>query len=121
MNRISRQEIIDAQDIKTMDVEVPEWGGTVTVKAMSVGDRDAFTVWVSDREGRVSAQDFMAKMVAMCLIDEKGNRMFSDDELPLISAKSIPAIERIFKVVQDLSGMRKADLEEAKNSLKKTE
>ena len=35
MKLLSAQDIIKAQDLKTVDVEVPEWGGTVRLKEMS--------------------------------------------------------------------------------------
>ena len=42
MTYLSRDTILQREDIKTEDVEVPEWGGTVRVRGMSGVERDAF-------------------------------------------------------------------------------
>ena len=42
MTYLSRDAILQREDIKTEDVEVPEWGGTVRVRGMSGVQRDAF-------------------------------------------------------------------------------
>ena len=42
MTYLSRDAILQREDIKTEDVEVPEWGGTVRVRGMSGVERDAF-------------------------------------------------------------------------------
>ena len=42
MTYLSRDAILQREDIKTEDVEVPEWGGTVRVRGMTGVQRDAF-------------------------------------------------------------------------------
>jgi hypothetical protein len=33
---LKREQILKANDIKTIEVEVPEWGGTVRLRTMSL-------------------------------------------------------------------------------------
>ena len=42
MTYLSRDTILQREDIVTEDVEVPEWSGTVRVRGMSGVERDAF-------------------------------------------------------------------------------
>jgi hypothetical protein len=37
VNRLSVQDILDAEDIQYEDVQVPEWGGVVTVRSLTAG------------------------------------------------------------------------------------
>jgi len=115
---LNKEEIIKAKDIKIETVEVPEWGGTVNIKSLSVGDRDEFTQWVIDNDGKTNTKDFMAKMVALALVDDEGNRLFTKDELSELSKKSINVVERLYKIVSINSGLSGASFDEAKENLK---
>ena len=39
---LSRDQILEASDLKTQVAEVPVWGGNVIVRTMTGADRDAF-------------------------------------------------------------------------------
>lgn len=122
MTLLSKAQILQATDLPTEDVEVPEWGGTVRVRAFSGAARDAFeqAMLKTDAAGKRSTDfsNMRARLVAMCLIDvETGERMFEDHEVALLGAKSAAALERVFSACQRLNGMS-ADAVEgaAKNS-----
>jgi len=116
---LNKESIINAKDLQTVEVEVPEWGGSVLVRALSAGDRDEFTQWVTDKEGKINSRDFMTKLVSISLVDEEGNRLFSAEELIELNKKSSKAIDKLFKVVQTNSGMNDTSMDEAKDNLKK--
>lgn len=116
MTLLTKDAILAAQDTRTEDVEVAEWGGVVRVRTMSASERDK---WESETyaDGKVNAVDFRARFVALCLVDDAGNRMFSDAEVAQLGTKSAAALQRVFNVAQRLnalSGKDVADLE--KNS-----
>ena len=115
---LNKESIINAVDIKAIEVDVPEWGGNVLVKPLSVGDRDEFTAWVTDNEGKINARDFMTKLVLISLVDKSSNRLFTNDELSVLSKKSAKVIERLFKQIQEVSGLGEEALQEAKKTLK---
>lgn len=117
MTLLTKDAILAAQDTRTEDVEVAEWGGVVRVRTMSASERDK---WESETyaDGKVNAVDFRARFVALCLVDDAGNRMFSDAEVAQLGTKSAAALQRVFNVAQRLnalSGKDVADLE--KNSV----
>ena len=37
---LSQQDILQAKDLETVEVEVPEWGGWLLLQEISAGDRD---------------------------------------------------------------------------------
>jgi hypothetical protein len=115
MGLLSKQEILLSQDLKTEDVEVAEWGGTVRVRTLTGKERDAFEASLTTGEGKKRKPDLTnirAKLVAMCIVDEGGAREFEDSEIAALGAKSAAALDRVFSVCQRLNGLSTADVEE---------
>src|SRR5260221_673414 len=52
-----------------------------------------------------------AKIVARCVVDDDGNRLFSDADVTALGEKSGAPIDRIFAVAARLSGMGEEDTE----------
>ena len=119
VNMLTREQILDAQDLQTEVVEVPEWGGAVKVQGMTGRDRDAFEAEIIERKGKdfnVNMQNIRAKLVSLSLVNGDGQRVFTDKDVAALGKKSAVALDRIFTVAQELSGISKADVEElAKN------
>ena len=119
VNILTREQILDAQDLQTEVVEVPEWGGSVKVQGMTGRDRDAFEAEIIERKGKdfnVNMQNIRAKLVSLSLVNGDGQRVFTDKDVAALGKKSAVALDRIFTVAQTLSGISKEDVEElAKN------
>ena len=120
MTLLSKTAILTAQDLQTEDVEVPEWGGAVRVRSFTGRERDAFESSMVRGEGRdrkVDLTNMRARLVGLTVIDETGQRLFTDEEVDLLGAKSGAALDRVFAVAQKLNGLSGADVEElSKNS-----
>lgn len=120
MKILTRQEIVDAKDIHTRFVDVPEWGGSVIVKVMSGADRNAFDqsiVKIIDGKRVPDLNNVRLKLVALTVIDEAGNVLFGQDELAELGKKNSAALERLFDVAQELNGMAPTAVDTAvKNS-----
>ena len=120
MSLLSKTAILAAQDLQTEDVEVPEWGGTVRVRSFTGRERDAFEASMVRGEGRdrkVDLTNMRARLVGLTVIDETGQRLFTDEEVDLLGAKSGAALDRVFAIAQKLNGLSGADVEElSKNS-----
>ena len=120
MTLLSKTAILTAIDLQTEDVEVPEWGGAVRVRSFTGRERDAFEASMVRGEGRdrkVDLTNMRARLVGLTVIDETGQRLFTDDEVDLLGAKSGAALDRVFAVAQKLNGLSGADVDElSKNS-----
>ena len=120
MSLLSKTAILAAQDLQTEDVEVPEWGGAVRVRSFTGRERDAFEASMVRGEGRdrkVDLTNMRARLVGLTVIDETGQRLFTDEEADLLGAKSGAALDRVFAIAQKLNGLSGADVEElSKNS-----
>ncbi len=120
MTLLSKTAILTANDLQTEDVEVPEWGGAVRVRSFTGRERDAFEssmVRGDGRDRKVDLTNMRARLVGLTVIDETGQRLFTDEEVDLLGAKSGAALDRVFAIAQKLNGLSGADVEElSKNS-----
>ena len=122
---LSRDTILAKNDVQTEEVEVPEWGGSVLVRGMSGTEREAFEkartreVPSGNRNARRAGQTttefsrerLRAGLVCACAVDERGNRLFTTEDLPALNDKSAAALERIVDVAMRLSGMDNNEIE----------
>ena len=116
---LTRDAILQADDLPTEDVEVPEWGGTVRVRGLTGAERDAFEASIVEQRGKkthFNMVNLRARLVALSVVDEDGKRVFSDSDVKALGHKSAVALQRVFKAAQRLSGLTAEDVEElAKN------
>lgn len=113
---LSREQILDAPDRKTEDVDVPEWGGTVRVRSLSGAERDAYEAGIVQLRGdgsrKITLANARARLVALTVCDEGGNRLFSEADVTALGEKSAAALERVFDVARRLSRLSDEDVEE---------
>src|SRR5690554_121558 len=115
MALLSREAILQAQDLPTERVPVPEWGGEVIVRGLTGAERDQFEQSIVETRGKnpkVNLRNIRAKLVVLCCVDEQGNRIFRDEDAEVLGQKSAVALNRVFEVAQRLSGLRPEDVEE---------
>ena len=117
---LSREAILAASDIQEEIVPVPEWGGEVIVRGLSGTQRDQFEASVVKQKGKsteLNLKNVRAKMIALSVVDEHGNRIFSERDVAALGAKSARALQRVWEKARELSGLSEEDVEElAKNS-----
>lgn len=112
---LTADQILAADDLGLKQVHVREWGGDVFIRVMSVGELDAYQKeWVGKRETGVD--NFRAKFLARCLCDEKGQRLFSDEQIEQLAGKSAKVVSRLFDQAASHNAITEKDVEElAKN------
>lgn len=121
---LSREAILQADDIEIRKVEIPEWGGYVYVRGMTGKERDDYEASLVKQRGRdtqVNMRNARAKLVVLCAVDEQGNKLFSESDIAKISRKSAKAIDRIFAVARELSGITEDDMEELTENFDETD
>lgn len=112
---LTKDQILAADDMGLLEVPVKEWGGSVFVRVMTVGERDAYeNDWVLNKNKGV--ENFRTKFLAKCLCDDKGQRLFSDAEIEALSRKSAKVMARIWQRAMEHNALTEDDVEElAKN------
>lgn len=120
MTLLTADQILATDDREVRDVEVPEWGGTVRVRALSGRDRDEWEASMRVTRGKKTGTDttnLRAKLVGRAIIDESGKRAFTDQQIIALGDKSARALERLFDVIGEMSGLNdEADADAEKNS-----
>lgn len=111
MALLTKIAILSADDLHKELVEVPEWGGEVYIRTMTGTERDAFEVALL-ADGQTGAANVRAKLLARCLCDADGGRLFDDRDIAALGKKSASALDRCFSVAQRLNGFTKGDVEE---------
>lgn len=111
----SRDDILQASDLATEEIYVPEWNGWVRVRAITGSERDAYEASLVQRKGKkteLNPSNMRAKLIALSVVDEEGRRLFTDTDVEALGKKSGAALDRVFAVAQRLSGLRDEDMEE---------
>ncbi|WP_327587038.1 hypothetical protein OHA25_08505 [Nonomuraea sp. NBC_00507] len=108
---LTREQILGVDDRQFEDVPVPEWGGTVRVRGLQGNERDRWETSLLDKKNQIR-ENPRAKLVQLCIIDERGQLLFSREDISALGRKSAAALSRVFEVAQRLSGLTDADMEE---------
>lgn len=107
---LTKADILAADDLKKERLSVPEWGGDVYIRVMSGLERDAYEEWAIKSQS--SLKGIRGRIAALCLVDENGNRLFTDADVDDLSKKSAAALERIVGAVMKLNAVSQKDIEE---------
>jgi hypothetical protein len=118
MSLLTRDQILAANDLKSEDVDVPEWGGTVRVRELTGDERDSVELSMVTMRGTEPVlnpnayKSFRARLSAMSIVGEDGQRLFTDADMLELGKKSSAALQRVFNVAMELSAFTKKDVEE---------
>jgi hypothetical protein len=109
-----RSMILEADDLASEPVEVPEWGVTVEVRAMDGKTRARFLKNSTGRDGKVDIERFSADAVIATTYDpESGDPVFTMADRDALLGKSGRALDRVTRVALRLSGMDRESTDEA--------
>jgi len=110
-----RDTILAASDLPGEAVHVPEWNVTLTVRSMTAAERDAYEQRMADarKAGGGAIANIRAALVVMCALDAAGGRVFGDDDIEALGAKSARAVDRVFEAAARLNRLRDQDVETA--------
>jgi hypothetical protein len=107
---LTKDEILRANDARTEEVRVPEWGGSVYVRAMTSLERDKYeSEWLRFRENNngdvKDSTHFRAFLASRVVCDETGTPLFSQADVMALSLKSGAALTRITEAAIRLNGL----------------
>lgn len=114
MSILTKEAILNSEDVETRDLHIKEWGGTVRLRSLRGWERDQFEQEVTGGPGKVNAR---ARLCALVLIDEQGNQIFTPGDVKALGQKNASSLEAIFDAALKMNGLAKDSQEElAKNS-----
>lgn len=115
MTCLTREQILGADDRPLTKVDVPEWGGHVFVRVMGGDERDEFEALQYQRNGasaKLNFRSFRARLVALTVTDESGNRLFDEGDVAALGQKSAAALDRVMSAASNANAFSAADVED---------
>ena len=118
MTLLSKSAILAAVDLKTEDVHVPAWGGTVRIRTMTGQERDEFRASIAASEGEsgVPIGKFSAALLVAACVDESGARLFTASDMAALQAKAAASLDAPAAVAMRLNGLGAGAVEAAEKN-----
>ncbi len=111
LTRADRERILSLKAERTEDVPVPEWGdGTVVrVRAFTAAERNQWARNLQGAEGEErnlrAMELYPIRIAAMCAVDERGERIFSDEDAEALGEHDLEIVTRLADAAMRLSGL----------------
>lgn len=121
---LSRDDILNANDIQIEELPVPEWGGTICVKTLTGAERDMLEGQLVEmgKDGRpkeIKMDHLRATVAWLGICDDQGARVFTDKkDIAALEKKSAAALDRVVARIQAMSAMSPADVDSLIGELK---
>jgi len=112
---LGRDAILKAAVLRTEDVPVPEWGGSVLVRELRGRERDEWEASLATQRGRQMVPDvanMRAKLAARVIVNEDLEPVFTQADVAALGELSAAALDRVFEVASRLSGLQPDAVEE---------
>lgn len=106
-NFLTKDQIFAVQ-LRTDEVPIPEWGGSIRIREMTAKEMQENGRFVIRPDGKVDYSKAVQVPVQMCLkmvVDEAGQRLFTDGDIPRLEQMHASAVTKIANAVRKLSGM----------------
>jgi hypothetical protein len=98
---LSRDQILAAQDLPFEDVEIPEWGGQVRIRALTGREVEVLT----RAQAKGEEVSIIKLALPLCLIDEDGNRLFTDEDMEALWEKNAAILLRLGVIALKISNL----------------
>lgn len=108
MAGLTREAILAAEDLKLVEVKVPEWNGSVWIRGLTAHERTELET------SRSEVDDRRLALMVLCSCDQEGKRLFSLADVEALGGKNWEPVQRIFEKALELNGMGKQAVEKLK-------
>ena len=116
-----RDALLNAQDIQSEIVDVPQWGVKIEVRGMTGKARANFLRSVTVKDGQTDMERFYPQLIIGTAHDpETGEPVFTLADREALNEKSGAALEVLAQAAMRLSGLISADIVETEASLDET-
>lgn len=130
MALLSRNQILEAKDIKTKDIEVHEWGGTIRIKQLSAKEYNDITMNMvnirkmaakqlsskknadenlEDAINELAIKNQKILLIIKSVVDENMKPLFTEADLELLYQKNTNVIDKIIAEIEELNAVSTED------------
>ena len=111
-------DILGAEDLTTIDVEIPEWPkngnpGVIRLKTMTAKESIFFTK--SMQNNPQNRDNAMIRLIQRCAITDAGDPLFTEAQVKALSEKSVRVFNKLQKAALELNGFTDLAEQAAKN------
>lgn len=112
MTILTRDQILEAQDLEYREVFVKEWGGgTVRIRSLTGQEREAYDAWLFTTN-KLDATNSRARLLSMAIVDNDGKPIFTEADIQALAKKNSKVVVRLSYIAQKLSGMTPGSIRE---------
>lgn len=113
-----REKILNAADIQSEIIEIPEWGVKLEIKSLTGKKRAQLMTAAMDSKGQMDFEKLYPDLVIASTYDPKTHvSVFEKTDRDMLNEKNGGALEKISKVALRLSGLEPDSVDNAeKNS-----
>ena len=108
-----RNKILQADDLESEVVDVPQWGVEVEIRSLSGRDRAALNRVATSGDGFDLERWYSEILIATVHDPETGERVFEKADAKALGGKSNAALERLAQTAMRISGMAATAVDEA--------
>lgn len=117
---LDRGSLLAQKDLPRKRLYVEAFGGVVCLQEMKSIERDAYeaalVIKLRGKNGKekreVTTHNIRAKLICRMVIDEAGQRIFTDEDAALLGQLPAADMDRLWTAAQTLSGVTEDDIEE---------
>jgi len=112
MSILTREQILEMQDIEYREVVVKEWeGGTVRIRSLTAQEREAYDAWLFSVKA-LDATTSRSRLLSMAIVDGDGKPIFTEGDIQALAKKNSKVVVRLSYIAQKLSGMTPGSIKE---------
>jgi len=121
MKIANRNALLKLCERRYIDLELEDAGVTVRIQSLSEKEKSSYETRLIAKSGRGilrdRLQDATRRLIALCLVDDKNERIFTDSDVNQIGEMDSFVSSRIYDACQEHCGFNKNDIESTvKNS-----
>ena len=130
MALLNRNQILEAKDIKTKDIEVHEWGGTIRIKQLSAKEYNDITMNMvnirkmaakqlsskknsdenlEDAINELAIKNQKILLIIKSVVDENMKPLFTEADMELLYQKNTNVIDRIIAEIEEFNAVSSED------------
>ncbi len=106
---LDRKAILEANDITSEKLSIPEWGGDVYIRVMTGQSRDAWEEALSNSDSLFD--NVRSRMAVASVCDEEGNLLFTSDDVVALGKKSGVALDKVFETARRINKLSAEDID----------
>lgn len=103
LKELTFDDIVTAEDLPLISIDVPEWGGQVWIRTLTGAERDRYVDLCQKRVGKndyVDMKGLRMRLLALVLCNSAGVCLVKAEDEPKLGKKSTSVLDRLFKAAR---------------------